>query len=188
MPLDRMVSRILAVVLVALLQAVPAFHEFIFRVHAAETTASATPWKFGILADTQGSGLSDGQSPNSLPAGIIKQIDREFIRHGVRFVVAVGDTVDKSSKDNIDARALYAQDLYNAKIGYYPLRGNHEAAWGGPAGSGPEFQSAFPQTRTGVNNTTPTYAAALGVDTHIAPDPKTNPMRLSSAPTSAVRT
>ena len=83
--------------------------------------------------------------------------------------------MNKSSKDNIDARALYAQGLYNAGIGFYPLRGNHDAAWAGPAGSGPEFRGAYPQTRNGVNNATPKYRPGLGVDPHMKPDPKTNP-------------
>lgn len=171
----RILSSIWTAALVAFVQAATVFQPFTVPADAAEQAGVSSPWKFGILADTQWSGPSDGQSPNSIPAGIIKQIDREFIRHGVRFVVAVGDTVDKSNKNNIDARALYAQDLYNARIGYYPLRGNHEASWGGPTGSGPEFQSAFPQTRNGVNNATPAYAAGLGVDNDISPDPKTNP-------------
>ena len=52
-------------------------------------TASAASWKFGVLADTQWRVDDDGRSPNTIPAGILKQIDREFIRHGVKFVVGV---------------------------------------------------------------------------------------------------
>jgi hypothetical protein len=137
--------------------------------------ASAESWKFGVLADTQWRVDDDGRSPNSVPAGILKQIDREFIRHGVKLVVGVGDTVNKSSKDNLNARALYAQGLYNAGIGFYPLRGNHDASWKEPANLGAEFKKSFPQTQNGLNNATPKYPDGLGVDTHIAPDPKTNP-------------
>lgn len=174
MSLNPRVSRVLAVVLLALLQAGFGFQGFGHQVAAAEGGAGASPWKFGVLADTQWSGNRDGQSPNSLPAGILQQINAEFIRHGVRFVVAVGDTVSRATPDNLGARALYAQDLYNAQIGFYPLRGNHEAGWAGPAGSGPEFRRAFPQTQNGVNNATPAYAEGLGVDSLIRPDPKTN--------------
>lgn len=130
-------------------------------------------WRFGIVADTQWNVPNDGQSPNSIPAGIIQQIHREFIRQNVRFVIAVGDLVDKANQDSVDARALYVQDLYNAGIGFYPLRGNHDAAWGGPNGSGPEFQRIYPQGQNGRNNATPAFSAGLGVDTGIAPQPKT---------------
>jgi hypothetical protein len=137
--------------------------------------AEAAPWRFGILADTQWRVDDDGLNPNTIPAGILKQIDPEFIRHGVKFVVAVGDTVNRSSQDNLDARALYAQGLYNAGIGFYPLRGNHDAAWGGPNGSGAEFPRVFPQTRDGVNNATPSFRQGLGVEEKMAPDAKTRP-------------
>ncbi len=114
------------------------------------------PWSFGVISDTQWTVADDGYNPNTTAANIIKQVDKQFINAGVKLVVAVGDTVDKGSKINIDTRALYAQDLYNAGIGFYPLRGNHEAAED-PSylDSGPEFQYAFPQIGTGVNNNTP---------------------------------
>ena len=114
------------------------------------------PWSFGLIGDTQWTKADDGYNPNTVAANIIKQVDQQFIAAGVKFVVAIGDTVDMSSKVNIDTRALYAQGLYNAGIGFYPLRGNHEAAED-PAylDSGPELRYAFPQIGTGVNNNTP---------------------------------
>lgn len=116
------------------------------------TTAFAEPWSFGVISDTQWSGPDDGKNPNTVAADIIQQIDKEFIAKGVRLVVAVGDTVDKASKTSFATRALYAQDLYNAGIAFYPLRGNHDAAW---PESGPEFARVYPQIGTGVNNQTP---------------------------------
>ena len=65
--------------------------------------------------------------PEFIPAGIVKQIHQALIAHGVRLVVDVGDSVDVSNTANLDARALYVQDLYNAGIAYYPVRGNHES-------------------------------------------------------------
>ena len=55
------------------------------------------------------------------------------------------------------ARAIFAQSLYNAGIGFYPVRGNHDdsratAGW---------FQYLYPQTQTGMNNTTPADAYTL---------------------------
>jgi len=116
-------------------------------------SALAEPWRFGIIADTQWTKPDDGRNPNTCAAAIIKQVDQQFIAAGVKLVIAVGDTVDVGSKVNIDTRALYAQDLYNAGIGFYPLRGNHEAAEDpNYLLSGLEFQYAFPQIGTGVNN------------------------------------
>ena len=116
-------------------------------------SARAEPWRFGIIADTQWTKPDDGMNPSTCAAAIIKQVDQQFISAGVKLVIAVGDTVDVGSKVSIDTRALYAQDLYNAGIGFYPLRGNHEAAEDpNYLLSGLEFQYAFPQIGTGVNN------------------------------------
>lgn len=145
----------------------------LFSLFLGVQVAQAEPWRFGILADTQWRVEDDGQSPNTVPAGILKQVHQEFIRHGVKFVVAVGDTINRSSKENQDARALYAQTLYNAGIGFYPLRGNHDASWAGPEGSDSEFPRIYPQTRSGVNNATPEFAPELGIGRDIRPDPKT---------------
>jgi hypothetical protein len=123
---------------------------------ANSSSASARPWSFGVISDTQWTVPDDGYNPNTTAANIIKQVDRQFINAGIKLVVAVGDTIDKPSKVNINTRALYAQDLYNADIGFYPLRGNHEAAEDPTyLDSGLEFQHAFPQIGTGVNNNTP---------------------------------
>ena len=120
------------------------------------TSAIAKPWSFGIISDTQWSKPDDGKNPNTCAADIIRQIDQQFINAGVKLVIAVGDTVEVGSKTSIDTRALYAQDLYNAGIGFYPLRGNHEAAEDpNYLLSGIEFQYAFPQIGTGLNNNTP---------------------------------
>ena len=114
-------------------------------------------WSFGIISDTQWTVAEDGYNPNTIAAWIIKEIDEEFINAGVDLVIAVGDTVNNGTTENIETRALYAQDLYNAGIGFYPLRGNHEAAHGDPENlhSAADMGYAFPQIGTGVNNHTP---------------------------------
>lgn len=112
-------------------------------------------WSFGVISDTQWTKDDDGYNPNTVAANIIAQIDQKFIEAGVKLVIAVGDTCDSGSQVNIDTRALYAQTLYNAGIGFYPLRGNHEAAHGSYVNSGLEMRYAFPQIGTGINNNTP---------------------------------
>ena len=121
------------------------------------TSTSAEPWKFGIISDTQWTPGPDpaNKNPNTVPASIIKQVDQQFIKAGVKLVIAVGDMVDTGSQINDYARALYAQGLYNARIGFYPLRGNHEAANGTYTGSDADFWHAYPQISSGLNNATP---------------------------------
>ncbi|HVN54733.1 MAG TPA: metallophosphoesterase [Anaerolineaceae bacterium] len=130
-------------------------------------------WSFGLISDTQWTVPPDGMNPNTTAANIIKQVDQQFIAAHVDLVIAVGDTVDVGSATNIGTRALYAQDLYNAGIGFYPLRGNHEAAETPPdLTSGPEMLHAFPQIGTGLNNTTP---ADITIDLIPEPERTNNP-------------
>ena len=115
---------------------------------AHDDSHNAGPWSFGVISDTQWTKADDGYNPNTVAANIIAQIDQKFIEAGVKLVIAVGDTCDSGSQVNIDTRALYAQTLYNAGIGFYPLRGNHEAAHGDYLNSGLEMRYAFPQIGT----------------------------------------
>ncbi len=125
------------------------------------SSAAAAPWKFGVISDTQWTtGDPANQNPNTVPASIIKQINQQFIdinhrTHNLKFVIAVGDMVDTGSQMNDYTRALYVQDLYNAGIGFYPMRGNHEAANGTYMTSDADLWHAYPQLRSGVNDATP---------------------------------
>ncbi len=121
------------------------------------SVASAQPWKFGVMGDTQWT-CNDptGQNPNTVPISIINQINQQFIAQGVKFVVEVGDLTDNGTDVAEITRAQAAQPLYNAGIGFFPFRGNHEtyaAEYGLPNNYGlPVFQSNYPQTR-GLSNT-----------------------------------
>jgi hypothetical protein len=138
--------------------------------------AWAEPWKFGVMSDTQWPNSPDGKNPN-VAVNIINHINKKFIDEKVKFVIQVGDLNDKPSTvvvnparvENLDIRATFAQALYNAGIGFYPLRGNHEDKPSNPGGTLPadfygsyarEFQRIFPQTGAvpayaGINNNTP---------------------------------
>lgn len=118
-------------------------------------SASAEPWKFGVMSDTQWPNSPDLKNPN-VAVNVIRHLNQEFIKHGVKFVIQVGDLTDTPGTNNInlDIRATFAQDLYNAGIGFYPLRGNHESS----ATAAVEFQRIFPQTQNGQNNQTPVDA------------------------------
>lgn len=136
----------------------------------AASTESGQPWKFGVMADTQWTNSASLADPNNNPAscavGIIRALNQQFINHGVKFVVQVGDLVDveswnvpssytndpfgnagKSGIRTLPYRAWAAQDLYDAGIGFFPLRGNHEAS----KTAANELPGIFPQT-TGAGN------------------------------------
>jgi hypothetical protein len=110
----------------------------------------AEPWKFGVMSDTQWKANLDGENPGTVAVGIINQLNTQFIMHDVEFVVQVGDLVDVEtdglngapSVRTMPVRAAAAQALYEAGIGFYPLRGNHEAS----ATAATEFQTLYPQT------------------------------------------
>jgi len=121
------------------------------------SAAIAAPWKFGVMSDTQWPTSPDGKNPN-VAVNVIRHLNQEFINKGVKFVVQVGDLTDTAGTANInlDVRATFAQDLYNAGIGFYPLRGNHEN--GGPAAV--RFKEIFPQTQSCLNNQTPNMVAS----------------------------
>lgn len=87
-------------------------------------------WKFGVMSDTQWPTSPDNKNPSGTSINVINHLNREFIRHHVKFVVQVGEVTDGGASDamELDARATFAQALYNAGIGFYPLRGNHESS------------------------------------------------------------
>ncbi len=112
---------------------------------------AAAPWKFGVMADTQWKRNVDGKNPGTCAVGIIDLLNAEFIRHGVQFVIQVGDLVDVENDAlngnptvrTMPVRAAAAQPLYDAGIGFFPLRGNHE----GSGTAALEFQDLYPQAR-----------------------------------------
>nr|WP_320131755.1 metallophosphoesterase [uncultured Holophaga sp.] len=133
-------------------------------VSSSATKASGIPsssaWKFAVLGDSQWLATDDGKNPNTSAVGLYQQMNATFIAEGVKFVVQVGDLADKASGTSTEAgysttgtvcedtRGLFAQALYNAGIGFFPCRGNHDSS----AATATEFIAIFPQTQTGVMN------------------------------------
>jgi hypothetical protein len=136
----------------------------------------AQSWKFGVMADTQWS-QDDGKNPNSVAVSIVKAVNQEFIKHKVDFVIQVGDLVDKtgstpeSAANAEDVRAVFSQELFNAGIGFFPLRGNHDAL---PA-AGAEFRRIYPQTQNGRMSAMPSNVFAAP-----NPDAATQPFPVPS--------
>jgi hypothetical protein len=131
------------------------------------------PWKFGVMADTQWPKNLDGENPGTCAVGIINLVNAEFIKHGVKFVVQVGDLVDKEDDASnghtglrtMPVRANAAKALYDAGIGFFPLRGNHE----GSVTAANEFDKLYPQSRGfgpnvyGAENFSSPFASLDGV-------------------------
>jgi len=137
----------------------------------AAPAPTSAPWKFGVMADTQWDAPDDGNNPNSVAVDIINQLNQQFIAAGVRFVVQVGDLSNSGSTYAMDTRALFAQPLYNAGIGFFPLRGNHDAS----AAAATEFVRVFPQTVSGLQNATPAdvlSSSTLNPDQAAQPSPE----------------
>jgi hypothetical protein len=109
------------------------------------------------MSDTQWIGTDDGRNPGTCSVDIVRALNKQFIGEGVKFVVQVGDLVDQtgntttSVKNSEDIRAVFAQELFNAGIGFYPLPGNHDSQ----PKAGAEFRHIYPQTINGKNNFTP---------------------------------
>lgn len=106
----------------------------------------AEPWSFGIMGDTQWKS-NDSINQNFVAVGIIKQVNHEFIRHGVKLVIQVGDLANNYSPQAFLTRAEVARELFDAGIGYFPVRGNHESS----SDAANFFTTAFPQTCGQVN-------------------------------------
>ena len=143
-------------------------------VRSYSTPPADTSFKFGVMGDTQWyNSLTDPEfrNPETVAGSFITQINDEMISHGVEFVIQVGDLTNYGYDDAIKARAALSKDLYDAGIGFYPMRGNHEPLGGAFAfsdadGDGtietspwvsddwvdndlaiPQIQASFPQTQ-----------------------------------------
>ena len=117
---------------------------------ATAVQVSSKAWSFGVMGDTQWTLATDpaGNNPNGVSVSIIDQINKQFINKGVKFVIEVGDLTENGNDADIARRATAAQALYNAGIGFFPMRGNHET-YAKPANGCAiaAFQTNFPQTQ-----------------------------------------
>jgi hypothetical protein len=117
---------------------------------ATDIQKPSTAWSFGVMGDTQWTLATDpaGNNPNGVAVSIINQLNQQFISKGVKFVIQVGDLTENGNDADIAARANAAQVLYNAGIGFFPMRGNHETYANPTNGYAiAAFQTSFPQTQ-----------------------------------------
>jgi len=141
------------VVSVVVTDAMGASKKYDFSVHTAAVTTACTPpassaWKFGMMSDTQWTTADPaGQNPTTVAVSIIDQLNPLFIQAGVKFVIQVGDLADTGNDADETVRAQAAQQLYDAGIGFFPMRGNHETYGTGNSFSIPILKTLYPQTR-----------------------------------------
>lgn len=120
---------------------------------ALAAASSPHAWCFGVMSDTQwrkGTGNAD-ESASSCATTIIDALNEQFIQHDCKYVIQVGDLCNDESVNNVRSmpmRAAHCQALYNRGIGFFPVRGNHEAS----ATAANEFPTIFPQTQGGDNS------------------------------------
>jgi len=128
-------------------------------------------WRFAVTADTQWTITHDltwddddpyyahvnpdyrEENPEYVSVSTIRKLNEALIAHDVRFVIQLGDLTDRAGDAAIYTHAAARQPLYDAGIGFFPVRGNHET-YGDlfdrdPAGdlNIPAWRDAFPQTR-----------------------------------------
>lgn len=128
-------------------------------------------WSFGVTADTQWTITHSlewdagdpfyahvnpnyrEENPNYVSVATLLRLNQEFIAHDVRFVVQLGDLTDRAGNAAMNTHAEARQPLYDAGIGFFPVRGNHET-YGDLYGLDPDadmnvpaWRDAFPQTQ-----------------------------------------
>nr|WP_321403007.1 metallophosphoesterase [uncultured Desulfobacter sp.] len=120
-----------------------------FRLGKASAAISSNAWCFGVMSDTQWKPDNEASGgENTCATGIIDALNQQFIEHNCKFVIQVGDLVDKDRDDtegihNLVTREAHCHALYEAGIGFYPLRGNHEPS----QTAAEQFVQLWPQTQ-----------------------------------------
>lgn len=89
----------------------------------AAGTASAAPFSFGVISDSQD---TIGTGINSVSTNIVAAVNQQFIARGVDFVVQPGDLCDNGSVAGETTRLAANANLTAAGIPFYGLRGNHD--------------------------------------------------------------
>ncbi|MHC4387079.1 MAG: metallophosphoesterase family protein [Planctomycetota bacterium] len=92
------------------------------------------PWRFIAVGDSRSTGAGDNNGVN-IP--ILTEIAAEIVNHGVDFVLFPGDLVygrvsQTAMESQFNTWLGVMQTVYDANIGVYPVRGNHDV--GDPAG------------------------------------------------------
>ena len=148
------------------------FASFMFAVPCSPALAEA-PWSFIVTGDSR-----DGV--NGVNTVILGELAGQIVNHSVDFVLFPGDLVTGSADPAVLQSQLTTwrntmQPVYDASIGVYPVRGNHDEgsllAWNnvfsGPyalPANGPAGEENLTYSVTHKN------ALILGLDQYVTPD------------------
>lgn len=92
----------------------------------ASVSATAEPWRFGVISDTQFTKTADAINVNSVAVKQIQAVNQKFLEAGVKFVIQPGDLGDNSTAAALQTRLEANADLDAAGIPFYAVRGNHD--------------------------------------------------------------
>lgn len=92
----------------------------------ASASATAEPWRFGLISDTQFTKTADAINVNSVAVKQIQAVNQKFLEAGVKFVIQPGDLGDNSSAAALQTRLEANAALDAAGIPFYAVRGNHD--------------------------------------------------------------
>jgi len=112
-------------------------------VAAMDSPASAEPWKFIVTGDSRGSN-------NGVNTAILAEIAGQVVSQAPEFIIFPGDLVNGyTSEGNLQSQLMTwrntMQPVYDAGIGVYPVRGNHEKgdSYGVPTAWNNVFSGAY---------------------------------------------
>jgi predicted phosphodiesterase len=97
------------------------------------TPGTAMAWKFVVMGDTRGSN-------NGVNTTAVSSLANAIVAEGAKFTLVVGDLVDSGNLSYFNTWKSTMSPVYNAGIGVYPIRGNHDVessgAWATAFGNG----------------------------------------------------
>ncbi|MCL2641374.1 MAG: metallophosphoesterase, partial [Phycisphaerales bacterium] len=139
-------------------------------VAAGASTARAEKFSFGVMGDTQWTGMQAGVfgGENTVSTAIARAVNDQFVSHGVKFVIQTGDLTDTTGEPALQRRLIANEALYNNGIAFFGLRGNHESDnETSYPGANSYFKNNYIPGSAGYAN----YSAALsGASVSVAPD------------------
>lgn len=94
----------------------------------ATTSATAEPWHFGVIGDTQWTKTATTINVNTVAVKMARAANQKFVEAGVKFVIQPGDFGDNTTAAALQTRLAANDALDAAGIPFYGVRGNHDNA------------------------------------------------------------
>ena len=136
------------------------------------SVAWGAPWRFAVVGDTRG---VSGTSP--INSAAVSAIAQALTTEGIDLVLVPGDLVNGSTSVSLTTQLTAWRNvmapIYDAGIGVYPIRGNHEtggtvAAWRGVFPDVPQNGPTTPSDERGLTySVTHNNAIFVGFDEYV---------------------